>query len=107
MGYSRKCWALGVSFLALTGTASGFPHDTPAEQRVFSTSTLSKSESDDMAGREWKWDAKPDPDETGNYIFHSLHSLVQHWPHTRYRNGALVKFSLCSLYLSTVFLTSK
>jgi len=39
-----------------------------------------------------KWDFDRDPHEntTGNLIFDTVYSLLQHWPNTRYRNGALI-----------------
>ncbi|KAJ6535712.1 hypothetical protein B0H19DRAFT_1004181 [Mycena capillaripes] len=32
-------------------------------------------------------DAPPDANSTGHLIFDTVNSVLQHWPHTRYRNG--------------------
>ncbi|KAG1750191.1 hypothetical protein EDB19DRAFT_1629309 [Suillus lakei] len=36
---------------------------------------------------QWKFDEGPSENATGNLIFDTVHSLLQHWPNTRYRNG--------------------
>ncbi|KAG1821194.1 uncharacterized protein BJ212DRAFT_1338201 [Suillus subaureus] len=36
---------------------------------------------------QWKFDENPPENATGNLIFDTVHSLLQHWPNTRYRNG--------------------
>jgi len=33
------------------------------------------------------WDAQPGSNATGNLIFQSVISLLQHWPNTKHRNG--------------------
>jgi hypothetical protein len=33
------------------------------------------------------WDALPGPNATGNFIFQTVISLLQHWPNTKYGNG--------------------
>lgn len=35
------------------------------------------------------WTEPPSADESGNMIFDSVSSLLQHWPNTLYRNGTL------------------
>jgi hypothetical protein len=41
---------------------------------------------------QWKLDEYPPENATGNLIFDTVHSLLQYWPNTRYRNGT---FPLC------------
>ncbi|KAG2366998.1 hypothetical protein BDR07DRAFT_1273059 [Suillus spraguei] len=41
----------------------------------------------DLKTEEWRFDDNPPENATGNLIFDTLHSLLQHWPNTRYRNG--------------------
>ncbi|KAG1876766.1 hypothetical protein C8R48DRAFT_591191 [Suillus tomentosus] len=36
---------------------------------------------------QWSLDEGPAENATGNLIFDTVHSLLQHWPNTRYRNG--------------------
>jgi hypothetical protein len=36
---------------------------------------------------EWRFDEGPADNATGNLIFDTVHSLLQHWSNTRYRNG--------------------
>lgn len=36
---------------------------------------------------QWRLDECPPENATGNLIFDTVHSLLQHWPNTRYRNG--------------------
>ncbi|KAG1821195.1 uncharacterized protein BJ212DRAFT_1338202 [Suillus subaureus] len=36
---------------------------------------------------QWRFDECPPENATGNLIFDTVHSLLQHWPNTRYRNG--------------------
>ncbi|KIK40115.1 hypothetical protein CY34DRAFT_13942 [Suillus luteus UH-Slu-Lm8-n1] len=36
---------------------------------------------------EWRFDEGPAENATGNLIFDTVHSLLQHWSNTRYRNG--------------------
>ncbi|EIW84056.1 hypothetical protein CONPUDRAFT_50649 [Coniophora puteana RWD-64-598 SS2] len=38
----------------------------------------------------WRFDERPSPNATSNYIFDTLASALQHWPNTRYRNGHAV-----------------
>ncbi|KAJ3571978.1 hypothetical protein NP233_g3386 [Leucocoprinus birnbaumii] len=35
----------------------------------------------------WDLDRQPSPNSTGHLIFHSVASLLQHWPNTLHRNG--------------------
>ncbi|KAJ7176464.1 hypothetical protein C8R46DRAFT_943392 [Mycena filopes] len=35
----------------------------------------------------WALETAPESDATGHMIFNTVHSLLQHWPNTRYRNG--------------------
>ncbi|KAG1740389.1 hypothetical protein EDD22DRAFT_323655 [Suillus occidentalis] len=36
---------------------------------------------------QWRLDEYPSENATGNLIFDTVHSLLQHWPNTRYRHG--------------------
>ncbi|KAG2145287.1 uncharacterized protein EDB93DRAFT_512040 [Suillus bovinus] len=36
---------------------------------------------------QWRFDEGPAENATGNLIFDTVHSLLQHWPNTRHRNG--------------------
>lgn len=36
---------------------------------------------------EWCLDQYPDPNATHHLVFETAHSLLQHWPNTRMRNG--------------------
>ncbi|KAG1887217.1 hypothetical protein F4604DRAFT_1917027 [Suillus subluteus] len=39
------------------------------------------------SNEQWSFDECPPENATGNLIFDTVHSLLQHWPNTRYRNG--------------------
>lgn len=39
---------------------------------------------------EWDFAQGPSPNATGNLVFDTVRSFLQHWPNTRYRNGELV-----------------
>ena len=36
---------------------------------------------------EWSLDKLPNPDDTDNLVFETVHSFLQHWPNTRMKNG--------------------
>ena len=36
---------------------------------------------------EWGLDNPPNPNDTDHLVFETVHSLLQHWPNTRIRNG--------------------
>ncbi|KAG2353611.1 hypothetical protein BDR07DRAFT_1308913 [Suillus spraguei] len=36
---------------------------------------------------QWRFEEGPPENATGNLIFDTVHSFLQHWPNTRYRNG--------------------
>ena len=36
---------------------------------------------------EWSLDKFPNPNATDHLVFETVHSLLQHWPNTRMRNG--------------------
>ena len=38
---------------------------------------------------EWNLEKIPNPDTTDHLVFETVHSLLQHWPNTRMRNGEL------------------
>ena len=45
--------------------------------------------------REWNLDKIPSPNATDHLVFETVHSLLQHWPNTRMRNGErFVPFSV-------------
>lgn len=39
-------------------------------------------------GGDWSLARAPPANATGHLIFDTVRSLLQHWPNTRYRNGA-------------------
>ncbi|KAG1887218.1 hypothetical protein F4604DRAFT_1917029 [Suillus subluteus] len=39
------------------------------------------------SNEQWGFDECPPENATGNLIFDTVHSLLQHWPNTRHRNG--------------------
>ncbi|KAG1905312.1 uncharacterized protein F5891DRAFT_1183250 [Suillus fuscotomentosus] len=82
---------LGSAVLALhtqqfpvstTGEAGGRPLNiaNPNNDKLHSFGFGSKIE-------QWSLDEGPAENATGNLIFDTVHSLLQHWPNTRYRNG--------------------
>ena len=36
---------------------------------------------------DWNLDKLPNPNDTDHLVFETVHSLLQHWPNTRMRNG--------------------
>lgn len=40
---------------------------------------------------EWNLDVLPHPDATDHLVFDTVHSLLQHWPNTRMRNGNQIR----------------
>ncbi|KAG2060807.1 hypothetical protein BDR06DRAFT_385928 [Suillus hirtellus] len=83
--------SLGTAILALhtqqfpvstTGEAGGRPLNiaNPNNDKLHSFGFGSKIE-------QWSLDEGPAENATGNLIFDTVHSLLQHWPNTRYRNG--------------------
>ena len=42
---------------------------------------------DSLSNREWSLDKLPNPNDTDHLVFETVHSLLQHWPNTRMRNG--------------------
>ena len=42
---------------------------------------------DECRYEDWSPDTLPNPDATDNLVFETVHSLLQHWPNTRMRNG--------------------
>ena len=36
---------------------------------------------------EWNLNKPPNPNNTDHLVFETVHSLLQHWPNTRMRNG--------------------
>ena len=44
-----------------------------------------KHSADDRAA--WSLDDFPNPNATDHLVFETVHSLLQHWPNTRMRNG--------------------
>ncbi|KAG9315251.1 hypothetical protein JVU11DRAFT_4385 [Chiua virens] len=42
---------------------------------------------DGEGSHEWRLNALPNPNATDHLVFETVHSLLQHWPNTRMRNG--------------------
>lgn len=40
-----------------------------------------------LGNGDWRLDRPPDPNATDHLVFETVHSLLQHWPNTRMRNG--------------------
>ncbi|KAG1905314.1 uncharacterized protein F5891DRAFT_1008756 [Suillus fuscotomentosus] len=81
--------SLGSAALALLGQ---FPVSTTDESaRPLDIANLdddkSHSYSFDSKTAQWRFDEGPAENATGNLIFDTVHSFLQHWPNTRYRNG--------------------
>jgi hypothetical protein len=57
--------------LDITNLDSGKPHSYSVGSKI----------------EEWRFDEGPAESATGNLIFDTVHSLLQHWSNTRYRNG--------------------
>lgn len=84
--------ALSLGSTALT-LRDQFPINTADEISVqpLDIANLSngKLNSDSFGSKteQWRFDEGPSENATGNLIFDTVHSLLQHWPNTRYRNG--------------------
>ncbi|KAG2145278.1 uncharacterized protein EDB93DRAFT_1087255 [Suillus bovinus] len=83
--------SLGSAALALQGQ---FPLNTQAADktsRPFDITNLhnDKTHSYSFGSKteQWRFDEGPAENATGNLIFDTVHSLLQHWPNTRYRHG--------------------
>ncbi|KAL0958703.1 hypothetical protein HGRIS_014034 [Hohenbuehelia grisea] len=69
--------AIPFVYLLATFTAAPARAKTPAQVPLLDAETYDN----------WDLDARPNPNSTGQFIFEGLASLMQHWSHTRYRNG--------------------
>ncbi|KAG2366975.1 hypothetical protein BDR07DRAFT_380412 [Suillus spraguei] len=80
--------SLGSAALALHDqfpiSATG---ETGAQPLDIVNSNPDQPYSDSSNGDQWRFDEYPPENATGNLIFDTVHSLLQHWPNTRYRNG--------------------
>ncbi|KAG1727699.1 hypothetical protein EDB19DRAFT_1857468 [Suillus lakei] len=55
--------------------------------RPFDVTILNPADNVSSDDELWRFDEYPSENATGNLIFDTVHSLLQHWPNTRYRNG--------------------
>ncbi|KAG2037651.1 hypothetical protein BDR03DRAFT_919576 [Suillus americanus] len=91
MRYQSLVTALSLVSVALT--LQQFPISTAGDARVrpldITNLNSDKPYSHDFDSKieQWSFDEGPFENATGNLIFDSVHSLLQHWPNTRYRNG--------------------
>ncbi|KAG1870644.1 hypothetical protein DFJ58DRAFT_652847 [Suillus subalutaceus] len=77
--------SLGSATLALRGQ---FPVNTADEIHVQPLDTVNLNVPPYSSSTEqWRFEEGPPENATGNLIFDTVHSLLQHWPNTRYRNG--------------------
>lgn len=54
---------------------------------------------------EWNLGKLPNPNNTDHLVFETVHSLLQHWPNTRMRNGkrsAYLSFSRICIHLQAI-----
>lgn len=79
--------------LLLALCAALTPHAAIAGQTPLS---LAKAQSFVELDEAWDFGQLPLDNATGHLIFHSVASLLQHWPNTLYRNG---KASTSSLFI--------
>ncbi|KAG2037650.1 hypothetical protein BDR03DRAFT_1010499 [Suillus americanus] len=77
--------SLGSAALALRGQ---FPVNTADEIHVqpLDIANLKVPPYSSSTGQ-WRIEEGPPENATGNLIFDTVHSFLQHWPNTRYRNG--------------------
>ncbi|KAG1870659.1 hypothetical protein DFJ58DRAFT_852411 [Suillus subalutaceus] len=84
-----------VAALSLLGSAAlalhdQFPINTAGETGARPLDAIS-SNPDHLnsisSNEQWSFDECPSENATGNLIFNTVHSLLQHWPNTRHRNG--------------------
>ncbi|KAG1870642.1 hypothetical protein DFJ58DRAFT_20379 [Suillus subalutaceus] len=88
MRYQPLVTALNLGSAALA--LQQFPVSTVGEASVRPldiTNLDSDSHSFGSKIEQWRFDEGPFENATGNLIFDTVHSLLQHWPNTRYRNG--------------------
>ncbi|KAG1870645.1 hypothetical protein DFJ58DRAFT_742175 [Suillus subalutaceus] len=77
--------SLGSAALALRGQ---FPVNTADEIDVQPLDTVNLNVPPYSSSTEqWRFEEGPPENATGNLIFDTVHSLLQQWPNTRYRNG--------------------
>ncbi|KAG0709017.1 hypothetical protein DFH29DRAFT_842848 [Suillus ampliporus] len=82
--------SLGSAALALHGQ---FPVNTAGETAVRPLDTVNLNagnaspSSFSSNAEQWRFDEGPAENATGNLIFDTVNSFLQHWPNTRYRNG--------------------
>ncbi|KAG2367003.1 hypothetical protein BDR07DRAFT_1273104 [Suillus spraguei] len=90
MRYQSLVVALSLASAALALHDQQYPISTAGETHVRPldiTNDKPHSYIYDSSSEKWRFDEGPPDNATGNLIFDSVHSLLQHWPNTRYRNG--------------------
>jgi len=76
--------SLGLAALALPDQ---FPVNTADETYVQPLDIVNNVPSYSSHTEQWGFEEGPPENATGNLIFDTVHSFLQHWPNTRYRNG--------------------
>jgi hypothetical protein len=76
--------SLGLAALALPDQ---FPINTVDETYVQPLDIVNNLPPYSSHTEQWGFEEGPPENATGNLIFDTVHSLLQHWPNTRYRNG--------------------
>ncbi|KAG2093517.1 uncharacterized protein F5147DRAFT_421444 [Suillus discolor] len=81
--------SLGSAALALHGQFPVSTADESARPLDIANLDNDKSYSYSFGSKteQWRFDEGPAENATGNLIFDTVHSFLQHWPNTRYRNG--------------------
>ncbi|OJA20114.1 hypothetical protein AZE42_04106 [Rhizopogon vesiculosus] len=87
--------ALSLGSAALASIPHQFPvNDTAGESSVrpldvtnFNADNASSYSNLSSDVEQWNFDEGPPENATGNLVFDTARSLLQHWPNTRYRNG--------------------
>ena len=58
---------------------------------------------DNLGNGEWSLDKLPNPNDTDHLVFETVHSLLQHWPNTRMRNGGPRRVLLFLIHSNRLF----
>jgi hypothetical protein len=83
--------AFSLATAALALIPIQFPVNTAGETSILSLD-IANSSTGDYRGlstntEHWSFDEGPPENTTWNLVFDTVHSFLQHWPNTRYRNG--------------------
>jgi len=90
-------FSLGPAALALI--PGQFPISTTGKETSVLSQDITNSNSDNASefpyhhgslssnAEQWNFDEGPPDNATWNLVFDTVHSFMQHWPNTRYRNG--------------------